>query len=170
MSAQNLINLSLTDAQIAAIDGAIATLETELVGLIALNGKQKQRLRRMGDKSETFSRQALQVVAQNPQMIPANIPIVEAIADLRLLDQLRPRLARLGRLMERGNDTDAALGNDILTVALQAYGLLKLTGRSEGMESLRRELQSTRFGRTGRGVAKDNAGGGNNGETGSAPK
>ncbi len=64
----------------------------------------------------------------------------DAIADMKLLDQLRPRLSRLTRLCERASDTDAALGNDIMTVALQAYGLLKLTGGVEGMESLRRDL------------------------------
>ena len=70
----------------------------------------------------------------------AFLPVADAIADIKLLDQLRPRLTRMSRLIERGNDTDAALGNDIMTVALQAYGLLKLTGRAEGMESLRRDL------------------------------
>ena len=140
MTTQNLVNLSLTETQIANVDAALTTLETELAGLIALSAGDKRRLRRMGNKGESFSRQALQVVSQNPQMIPANIPVGDAIADLKVLDQLRPRLTRMSRLIERGNDTDAALGNDIMTVALQAYGLLKLTGRAEGMETLRRDL------------------------------
>lgn len=140
MKTQNLVNLTLTEAQIANIDAALAMLETELAGLVALSAVQKRRMRKMGEKSESFSRQALQVVSQNPQMIPPNVPVMDGLADLRLLDQLRPRLIRLTRLCERGNDTDAALGNDIMSVALQAYGLLKLTGRGEGMETLRREL------------------------------
>ena len=140
MNTQNLVNLSLTEAQIASVDAALTTLETELTGLIALSATDKRRMRRMGIKSESFSRQALQVVSQNPQMIPANIPVGDAIADIKLLDQLRPRLTRMSRLIERGNDTNAALGADIMKVALQAYGLLKLTGRAEGMETLRRDL------------------------------
>ena len=140
MTTQNRVNLTLTEAQIASMDAALTTLETVLSGLIALSATEKRRMRRMGIKSESFSRQALQVVSQNPQMIPANIPVGDAIADIKLLDQLRPRLTRMSRLIERGNDTDAALGNDIMTVALKAYGLLKLTGRAEGMETLRRDL------------------------------
>jgi hypothetical protein len=140
MSIKNLVNLSLTEAQVANVDTALAMLENELSGLIALSAPDKRRMRRMGTKSESFSRQALQVVSQNPQMIPANIGVGDAIADLKLLDQLRPRMTRLARLYERANDTDAALGNDIMTVAVQAYGLLKLTGRSEGMDTLRRDL------------------------------
>ncbi len=144
MTMQNLVNLTLTETQIAAVNAALTTLETELTGLIALSEMDKRRMRKMGIKSESFSRQALQVISQNPQMIPANVPVNKAIADLKVLDQLRPVLTRLTSLCERGNDTDAALGNDIMTVALQAYGLLKLTGRSEGLESLRRDL-SGRF-------------------------
>lgn len=40
---------------------------------------------------------------------------------------------RLSRLIGRGYDTEAALGNDILTVALQAYGLLKLAARAASL-------------------------------------
>ena len=155
MNTQNFVNLSLTETQIASVDAALTTLETELTGLIALSATDKRRMRRMGIKSESFSRQALQVVSQNPQMIPANIPVADAIADIRLMDQLRPRLTRMSRLIERGNDTDAALGNDIMTVALQAYGLLKLTGRAEGMETLRRDLSGV-FSRTRRSAKPAN--------------
>jgi hypothetical protein len=156
MTTQNLVNLTLTEAQIANVDAALTTLETELAGLIALDAADKRRMRKMGVKSESFSRQALQVVSQNPQMIPANILVADAIADIKLLDQLRPRLTRMSRLIERGNDTDAALGNDIMAVALQAYGLLKLTGRAEGMETLRRDL-SGMFNRTKRSPKAINA-------------
>jgi len=155
MNTQNLVNLSLTETQIANVDAALTTLETELAGLIALSATDKRRMRKMGNKSESFSRQALQVVNQNPQMIPANIPVADAIADIQVMDQLRPRLTRMSRLIERGYDTEAALGNDIMTVALQAYGLLKLTGRSEGMESLRRDLSGV-FSRTRRSAKPAN--------------
>ena len=37
-------------------------------------------------------------------------------------------MVRLSRLSERVADTDIALGSDIMSVALQAYGLLKVTG------------------------------------------
>lgn len=154
MTTQNLVNLTLTETQIANVEAALTTLETELAGLIALSAAEKRRMRKMGNKSESFSRQALQVVSQNPQMIPANIPVADAIADFKLLDQLRPLLTRMSRLIERGNDTDAALGHDIMAVSLQAYALLKLTGRAEGMESLRRELSGI-FSRTKRANEAD---------------
>lgn len=147
MNTENMVNLSLNETQLANVDAALTALENELSGLIALNPTVKRRMRKMGKKGESFSRQALQVISQKPEMIPANIPVRDALEDLRQLDQLRPRLARLTLLCQRGDDTDAALGNDIMLVALQAYGLMKLTGAKQGMAPLRRELSGTFTGR-----------------------
>ena len=70
-------------------------------------------------------------------------------SDLTAREQLRPRMIRLSRLSERASDTDVALGSDVMTVALQGYGLLKLSGRAEGLEPLRQEL-GARFSKTSR--------------------
>jgi hypothetical protein len=107
----------------------------------------------MGEKSEAFCRQALRVLAQNPQVVPANVPLADAVADLNAMEQLRPRMVRLSRLSERASDTDVALGADVMAVALQGYSLLKLTGRVEGLEPLRREL-GNRFARGSRRPAQ----------------
>ena len=146
---QNLATLNLTDAQLTAVDAAITELETQLGGLIALPAAKKRSLRKMGQKSEAFCRQALNVLEQNPQMVPANVPLADAIAGLNALEQLRPRMIRLSRLSERASDTDVALGSDVMTVALQGYGLLKLSGRAEGLEPLRQEL-GARFSKSSR--------------------
>ena len=146
---QNLVTLNLTDAQLTAVDAAITELETQLGGLIALPAAKKRSLRKMGQKSEAFCRQALNVLEQNPQMVPANVPLADAIAGLNALEQLRPRMIRLSRLSERASDTDIALGADVMSVALQGYSLLKLSGRAEGLEPLRQEL-GVRFSKTSR--------------------
>jgi hypothetical protein len=146
---QNLVSLKLTDTQLTAVDAALTELETQLGGLIALSGPQKRSIRKMGEKSEAFCRQTLRVMEQNPQIVPPNVTVADAVADLTALDLLRPRLVRLSRLSERASDTDTALGSDVMSAALQGYGLLKLTGRSEGLEPLRREL-SSRFAKSPR--------------------
>jgi hypothetical protein len=93
----------------------------------------------------------LHVLEQNPQIVPPNVPLADAIADMDALDQLRPRLIRLARLSERASDTEMALGSDVMVVALQGYSLLKLTGHAEGLEGLRQEL-GERFAKTSRQV------------------
>lgn len=101
----------------------------------------------MGDKSEAFCRQTLTVLAQNPQVLPSSYDLAETQDDLRARDRLRPRLMRLMRLMrlsERADDSDTALGSDVMSAALEGYALLKVSGRNQGLESLRDAL-SLRF-------------------------
>lgn len=136
------------------IEGLITGLKGELSELIALEVGQRKQLRRMGGMSESFSRQALNVLERNRQIVPQKIALDAASANLRTLDQLRPCMVELARLLERCYDTEAVLGSAVMTVALQGYGLLKLIGRSEGLEPQRRELKATRFANNGRPRAK----------------
>jgi hypothetical protein len=137
---QNIVSLNLTDAQLRGVDDALTALETHLSGLIALSPPQKRSLRKMGEKSEAFCRQALRLLEQNPQLVPPNVLAAGALGDLAALDKLRPRMMRLNRLSERASDTDIALGSDVMTTALQVYGQIKLTGGVEGLETVRRDL------------------------------
>jgi hypothetical protein len=152
---QNLITLNFTDAQLTAVDAALTELENQLAGLIALQTSQKLSLRKMGSKSEAFCRQTLRVLEQNPQIVPPNVSVADAMADLQAQEQLRPRMVRLARLSQRASDTDMALGSDIMMTALQGYGLLKLTGRAEGLETLRKELGG-RFAKSARSPERSN--------------
>ena len=52
----------------------------------------------MGQKSEVFCRQAISVLAQNPQIVPPSLHVADAQADLLALDRLRPVLERLQKL------------------------------------------------------------------------
>jgi hypothetical protein len=146
---QNLISLNFSAEELQAVDAAIGELEARLSGLIALTKTQKVTVRKMGNKSEAFCRQAMRVLEQNPQLAPPNLVAATPLADLTALDQLRPRMVRLARLSERAADTDLALGSDVMDASLKVYGLLKLTGRSEGLDGLRREM-GTRFARGSR--------------------
>lgn len=149
--AQNLATLNLPESEWLAIDQSLADIEARLSGLTALNADQRRSVLRMGDKSEAFCRQTLEVLAQNPQVVPPSLTLAEAHADLAALDQLRPRLMRLQRLTERANDTDTALGSDVMRCALDGYALLKVSGRNQGLEGLRRDL-GTRFSKAPRVV------------------
>jgi hypothetical protein len=141
---QNLVSLNLDDNTLTAIDVALDSLETAFVALIALNPEQRRSLARMGDKSEAFCRQTLNVLTLNPQIVPPGFDLAEAQNDMAALDRLRPRLMRLMRLTERADDSATALGSDLMTASLEGYALLKLSGRNQGLEGLRDAL-SARF-------------------------
>jgi len=141
---QNIACLNLTAADLTDIDAALGVIETRLAGLIALPTNQKISLKKMGPKSEAFCRQALHVLEQNPQIVPPNLGLADALADLNAIEQLRPRMVRLARVSERAFDTNLALGSDVMAAALEGYNLLKRSGKAEGLDSLRKEL-SARF-------------------------
>ena len=139
---QNIISLVLTDAQIKASMDALTALEGALTGLISLDAEERRRLTKMGQKSEVFCRQAISVLVQNPQIVPPSLHLADAQADLLALDRLRPVLDRLQKIAERGSDTEIALGSDLMDVALEGYGLLKVSGKNQGLDGLRKELSS----------------------------
>lgn len=148
---QNLVSITLSDAQLSAADSALTDLEMQLSSLIALDASKRRSLMRMGDKSETFCRQTISVLKQNPQVVPPSVNVAEALSDLAALDRLRPLVQRLLRLSERAEDTEIALGSDAMSVALQGYALLKVAGKNQGLEGLRKDL-GTRFAKAARSV------------------
>lgn len=146
---QNLTSIVLTDAQIQAADAALTEIENQMVDLISLDPARRRRMKYMGDKSEQFTRLAIGGLVQNPQVVPPSIDVAGAQTDLASLDRLRPLVRRLKRLTERASDTEAALGSDLMAVALQGYQLLKVAGKGQGLESLRKEL-GERFSKSSR--------------------
>jgi hypothetical protein len=146
---QFMVSLVLSQDQLVAVDQALAAIESQLSGLVALTSDQRRSLTKMGEKSETFCRQTLSLLDQNRQVVPPSVELDGVLSDLVTLDQLRPRLQRLQRLSERAADTESALGNDVMVASLQGYALLKVVGKNQGLEALCRGLGS-RFARLGR--------------------
>ena len=137
------------DAQLAAALAALQQLEAAQPGLIAFDIGERRGLPLMGPRSEPFARQTLRVLEQNPGIVPPSLDLAAARADLEAHDRLRPLLERLQRLTARVDDTVAALGSDVMDVALEGYALVKVSGRAQGLDDLRREL-SGRFAKTRR--------------------
>ena len=67
--------------------------------------------------------------------------------------KLNPSLVRLQRLTERAEATDEALGSDVMSTALEGYALLKVAGKNQGLEGLRKDL-SARFAKQGGAKAR----------------
>ena len=145
---QNLVSLNFSADDLAAIDAAIGTLEQKLGSLIELSIDERRTLTKMGERSEALCRQTLMVLGQNVQLLPPAYDLAEEQRDLAVLDLLRPRFSRLRLLIGKADDTEMALGSDILTAALEGYALAKAFGKGAGLDTLK-EAMSTRF--SGRG-------------------
>jgi hypothetical protein len=138
---QNFVSRHLDDSQWVAVDQAIDALNTALEPLlVAMAADQRRRAVKMGDGSEAFCRQALNVITENIALMPRNFDLDEMRRDLGSHDALHARAVRLTRLMEKVHDTDTALGSDAMVAALEGYTFLKAAGKGEGIDTLRKML------------------------------
>lgn len=153
---QNLVSITFPPADIEAIDEMLAMLETKLGALITLSAAERRKAIKMGDKSEAFCRQTELVLRQNPGIVPGNFDLTGFQQDIAALDVLRPRLQRLRTLADRADDTELALGSDIMSAAYDGYALAKVGGKGTALDTLRESMQ-TRLSRKPRSVAKPEA-------------
>jgi len=82
-------------------------------------------------------------------VIPPSLDLAEAQRDLANLDALRSRSSRLRQLLGRLDDSETALGSDVMSASLEGYALLKVLGKGSGLEALRQDI-SARFARGAR--------------------
>lgn len=85
-------------------------------------------------------------MSENPELIPSGVDLAEALRDMAQLDALRPRLTRLRKLTGRADDSEMALGSDMMATSLEGYALLKVLGKGSDLDALRRDMAS-RFSR-----------------------
>ena len=151
------ISLTLNRAQLVAIDNAIEAIESNLERLLTIDEAydedddelpQRPTSRpftpaqetRLGGRQESFCRETLMRLLQNPQLDASDIS--DAGEVLRALDQLRPRLVRLQRLGERASHAHSALSEHVMMCALMGYRLLEHAGRHDGLQTLREAMWS----------------------------
>ena len=146
---QNLVSLEFSAAQLEAVDAALAVLEENLAELVTLTAVQRRKALKMGDGSEVFCRQTELVLRQNAGMVPPDFELDELQQDIATLDALRPRLQRLRTLTDRADDTELALGSDILSASLDGYALTKVIGQGTGLDTLKAAMK-TRLARKSR--------------------
>ena len=133
-----------TQEDLAAIDAALTQLEQRFTRLVALDTKERQRLFKMGNKTEKFCREALTVLDKNRQLAPPAMDLNGALSALRTIDELRPRTRQLLRLVARMQDTELALGVDVAAAARKGYNAMGEYGAQHGLSGMRQAL-SARF-------------------------
>ncbi len=141
---QNIVDITFEEASLANVDAALRTLDAGLTGLIGLDPVRRRRLHKMGDKSEAFCRLAVDVLTANPQILPPTFDLAALQRDVAALDALRARTVVVMRLYQKMLDTEMALGSDIMSNCVEGYQLLKLAGKSGGLDTLRKQM-SVRF-------------------------
>ena len=150
---QNLVSLDISADEIAAMDQAIATLEALTKPFITLSTDDKNSLFKMGDKSVAFCQQTALVLAQNKDALPPSFDYSEMEDDLAAYAALQSRVLRIREVLAKLDDTQMALGSDVMVAASEGYALMKLFGKAEGLSELQQAMRVRRPGRRRKGDA-----------------
>lgn len=150
---QNLVSLDISTDEIAAMDQAIATLEALTKHFITLSTDDKSSLVKMGDKSVAFCQQTALVLSQNKEALPAGFDYTEMEDDLAAYAALQGRVLRIREVLAKMDDTQTAIGSDIMVAASEGYALMKLFGKAEGLSELQQAMRVRRPGRRRKGDA-----------------
>src|SRR5690242_854198 len=102
---QNLVSITITPEQVAAVMEALAVIEEQLKALITLTPAQRKKMTFSGAKTVDFTRTTIRAASNNPDVLPRNLDIAEAQADIAALDALTPILERVQALAQRLQDT-----------------------------------------------------------------
>jgi hypothetical protein len=146
----NLAALDIPAADLAQIEAALVVLETKLAPhFVPLSTEQRSNFTKMGTR-ELLVRQAVTAAQQNANDLPPSMGTAGAVADVAALDQYRPLFARVKQLAEGCDDTEMAIGIDLMNFSLRVYAQLKLSAA----DSLKGLLESLgNFFGTGRRTA-----------------
>lgn len=150
---QNLVSIDLSADELAAMDQAIATLEALTKPFITLSADDKKNLVKMGDKSVAFCQQTALVLEQNKDVLPQSFDYSEMEDDLAAYAALQSRALRVREVLAKIDDTQTALGSDVMVAASEGYALMKLFGKAEGLSELQQAMRVRRPGRRRKGDA-----------------
>ena len=144
---QNLVSLRLSAETLAAVDQAIGTLEVFSKPMRTLTADEIRALTKMGDKSADFCRQTAMVLEQNQNIIPPSFDLTKMQGDLVAIESLDRQILRLKEILAKMEDTQIALGSDVMVASSEGYALMKLFGKAEGLTELQDAMRLRRPGR-----------------------
>ena len=118
---QNLVNVTLSDAEAAAVNTALQTLlDTLSPHLHTLTDMQRNRLQAMNVDNKVFAEQALSEINANGEMLPPAISGEALGKDIAYFGRLNSYESQLLNLLQRIRDTKRMAGHEAYAMALAA--------------------------------------------------
>lgn len=150
----NSISADLTEEDQVEIMGAIATIHDKLSFLTGLSQAERKSLCRLGDKTRSFVNKAIEMAAQNGDLMPRYFDLEEMRRDLDLVDALYPIMMSMAKLQELIEDTYIKAGSEAYEAARVVYRSARAEGTNVGINSSIEEL-GQRFTRKKRKPSSD---------------
>jgi hypothetical protein len=121
MSSDNRISAVLSDEDVAAVQGALATIRGVLPFLVTLAAQDRQALPRLGPKSVGFDEKCVTYMANRAQFVPGFVDLAEVQKDRALRTQLQRFAAELQTLAASVDDTLQLVSSEVWMADLAYY-------------------------------------------------
>ena len=122
MPESNRISATLAAAAITAINGALATIRTNMPFLLSLTPEERKMLPKLGDGRVALLEDALPLMVANPDLMPSYIEIAEVTKDGDLRSALDPIFNSIATLSQDVQDTETIVGSELYN-AIRAFYL-----------------------------------------------
>jgi hypothetical protein len=126
----------ITPEVVATMDTGLAALRSGCAELPTADAALLRRAAKMGLKSETFSREALELARQNPHLCPAGLDLEQAEHSMALRDTLLSRYLQARQLAETLEVAMQVCGVDAFDAARTAYKSMKANCRDAALLEL----------------------------------
>jgi hypothetical protein len=128
---QNLISQTMTDAQRDAQLADLASFDTKFTPYkVNLSAEQVKKLAKLSPSDVGLLEMALAYAEQNPNNIPANVPVAELEKDIDYVHQVIPVDASAQQKARHTRMSLVAAMSDGFVTALRIYGIAMAEGRT----------------------------------------
>ncbi|MGC9400490.1 MAG: hypothetical protein ACP5HM_15325 [Anaerolineae bacterium] len=137
----NRIQAEITQEDQQAVLDILAEIRERLPFLLNLTAEERQALPKMGEKSRAFVDEALALVREDPDLLPADFEVEELEKDIALYDRLQPILFAVLQLEDLLLSTTVAASSDAYSAALAIYERAQEAGKGETLAACLAEIE-----------------------------
>jgi hypothetical protein len=142
------ISATVSDADVAAIKAAIATIQQKLPFLISLTDAERKSLPKAGPNSLAFVEHAQTAADNNPTILPGSFDAAGFDSHVSLFATLTDINTSIAQLASEVDDTRLAVGSEAMDEARQVYEYVKAAvKKTPGLKPVADQL-AERFQRT----------------------
>jgi hypothetical protein len=152
----NSISATLTVEDREAVLAAINSIRERLPFLVSLSRAERMATTKLGARTHGFARQAFEIAAQNPGILPAAFSVEQLRNTERLYEGLSAIKLALDQLKKQVDDTTIKVGSDAYASARSIYAFAKGGFAGASLKSAADEL-GKRFIRRSKSAASEAA-------------
>jgi hypothetical protein len=133
-------DLELESALLALLDSSMSTALEQTSDFPSEETATVKRLAKIGLKSESFAREALELARINEELIPRGLDLDRLERTIQNRDAIRARLIKAQLLVQRLQALSVLLGVDSYSDALDIYQALKRHGTDQSLREAVKDL------------------------------